>query len=533
MGLFMNGQRLMASKDENCSIHESNSNKDQGDCTLVCYQGADLTNTDDLGQNLLHHAVKSYSDLTSLSIHSDDLNEENQKYPIHLIKIMTSSPQGKHACLQVTNDGYLSPLHLCCRSIVPDGITKIIASANPEAIAIQDEEGDTPLHSAFRYGASNEVIREIVELAYSHFHDDDGPFSKINDDGDNPLHAAISHEASCQSVQLLLDAFPQGISCMNGREQSPLHIAAEHDRYDIIEVMVNSHASIDSMESLLSLKDDNGLSPLFILWNKISNGLEGENVDIVESQEILKCFTLLLQSTGYYIDDLSDNEDSPIYNLLLTSINLGNQIVPEGYVSFLIKNHSEVLYKSDVHGRLPLHIAALNYSNNITDYEHLDDNIGYDYERDLIDPMINDTFFPKKNDLCNHPDSRSHYNIGASTLSNFKSPIFNIILDQYPAAAFILDKSGRLPIHLGIEAGMSWDEIKPLLEVNPLSIECRDPLTGLLPFMLAAQCKCSESGEIVNTVFKVLQHCPHLIMNVVHKNDSSLVESPPQKRQKR
>eukprot|EP00551_Chaetoceros_affinis_P008920 CAMPEP_0203670290 /NCGR_PEP_ID=MMETSP0090-20130426/6409_1 /ASSEMBLY_ACC=CAM_ASM_001088 /TAXON_ID=426623 /ORGANISM="Chaetoceros affinis, Strain CCMP159" /LENGTH=813 /DNA_ID=CAMNT_0050535117 /DNA_START=348 /DNA_END=2789 /DNA_ORIENTATION=+ len=621
---------------------------------------------DAYGRNVLHHVIQSYSKLSSLSSdqsspngHDDDNDDEkqgqrhNQNQAQQIIEAILASPSSPRACLQTTHDGGFTPLHLCLcwqyssSSVttlpIPDSITCAVASRNPRALFIQDEEGDTPLHTAFRYGASEDVIRVLIELAYSaecqsecaldfqlererehehernypmtstptslddlgceididfdtethtdEDHEDDEedededctPFSKMNNDGDTPLHTAITHEGTCNSIRLLLDAHPHGMFLSKNMEiqyreneneidddhsnnpcqhqLTPLHLAAEHGRYDVLEVMVQSHAATGAIEEVLAMRDGdgvNGISVIYMLWDRVCNlcdtGISSnrnnrsDDNDSTSSRvgaqpdlslEIMEAIATLLNSTNY--DDSEDgeknNQDLAVYKLLQTSIRLGNNIVPPGYVSFLIQNHPDILRRADGQGRLPLHLAAMNchykchssstsrsasMTTNEENYSLLqqdqDEEHILNYHRTLLlgedtrdntngSYGFNDRGYnygrwdhpfymtPKELDRFSasgtghhrhHLHHLSHIPRHRHHLNRSHGQMIKIILDEYPAAASIEDAAGRLPFHLAIEAGVPWNEMKNLLIVNPHVIQRKDPKTGLLPFMLAA-----------------------------------------------
>ena len=95
-----------------------------------------------------------------------------------------------------------------------------------------------------------------------------------------------------------------------------------------------------------------------------------------------------------------------------------------------------------------------------------------------------------------------------------------------PAMASIPDNSGRLPIHLLLEAGGLWishrsdDEsntidtarqdphiIDTLIDANPQALLIRDYETGLFPFMIAATSNtegANESKKELETIFRLL-----------------------------
>ena len=627
--------------------------------------------TDDLGYNSLHHIVKQYADAQyptastfapsilpiaiPNSCSSTNGNNTVPPPPIpgetcnpppqlhqhvnhNILESILQNPIGRKACLQTTEDGSFTPLHLCCRSMhtVPDVITEMIARANVDAICVQDEEGDTPLHTAFRYGASDEIIRLLIELEYSrcHFNGDptgdplglgehdgeeyDCAFLKYNDDGDTPLHTAISHEASEQAIQLLLDAYPQGLltptilsdsylgyefdnnhhvqntcpqTTIHQSSKYPLHIAAEYGRYDIIQVMMKSHASIGSVESMLQMKDENGVSPIYILWNQICghiihaneghdndddtkdsasdnemedfvhavSGQHGSDskrdvFDAILCEEILECIALLLKSchstnTSHSLAQETFTFQSPqdsctrkLYNLLQTSISLGSHAVPEGYVSFLTKNHPEILRQKDSQGRLPLHLAAIHHDrhptrssvgddtheeqslvsmNHLNDY-YYDSNNSNNHDKHgflktfgssntLSEDHYDDTYTAKSIPNLQQQQHQPRGKSNIRTRGTSKKTMFTTILNEYPSAAFHKDDNGRLPLHYAIESALSYhDEIRNLLRIHPVSIGIEDPMTGLVPFMTAGA-TCVQSLDKVNTIFQLLQSSPDLI----------------------
>jgi len=57
-------------------------------------------------------------------------------------------------------------------------------------------------------------------------------------------------------------------------------------------------------------------------------------------------------------------------------------------------------------------------------------------------------------------------------------------IDIFPLSISMPDGSGRLPLHIALlQKSPSWEKI---LCLYPAALECRDPVTGLLPFQLAA-----------------------------------------------
>mmetsp|Transcript_54167 Transcript_54167/g.131446 ORF Transcript_54167/g.131446 Transcript_54167/m.131446 type:complete len:625 (+) Transcript_54167:171-2045(+) len=61
------------------------------------------------------------------------------------------------------------------------------------------------------------------------------------------------------------------------------------------------------------------------------------------------------------------------------------------------------------------------------------------------------------------------------------------LLEEYPEAVYVLDNTGRLPIHYALHSGVCIeDDLLSLLRLYPDSLRIQDPVTHLLPFMLVA-----------------------------------------------
>merc|ERR1740124_900819 len=202
-----------------------------------------------------------------------------------------------------------TPLHLACRNTcTPDSIIVSISRANPLALDLQDDDGDTPLHLALRYGVNNDVLQTLIELSYqqtlfhSYYDTDDEEegvaFAKSDyEDGDLPLHVAISHAASIDIIQLLVESYPQGMFSINHALQTPLMVACMCGRYDVVEeVILKSDAVIGCVKDLLEMGGDElggGVGPVYCLWEKFVAAKNGSD-DIGGDMEVLEIIAKLL-----------------------------------------------------------------------------------------------------------------------------------------------------------------------------------------------------------------------------------------------
>lgn len=71
-------------------------------------------------------------------------------------------------------------------------------------------------------------------------------------------------------------------------------------------------------------------------------------------------------------------------------------------------------------------------------------------------------------------------------------------IDIFPLSISMPDGNGRLPLHIALlQKSPSWEKI---LRAYPAALECRDPVTGLLPFQLAAMSTNTSSGEAEDNI---------------------------------
>lgn len=105
------------------------------------------------------------------------------------------------------------------------------------------------------------------------------------------------------------------------------------------------------------------------------------------------------------------------------------------------------------------------------------------------------------------PEEQQRYPIHLAALQS--SQALHSVLTLFPRMASQEDGDGRLPLHLAIDAGIEWDSgLEALVQAAPFALSTPDPITGLLPAMLAA-----TASEDLNTTFRLLSSNPMEVMN--------------------
>jgi len=87
-----------------------------------------------------------------------------------------------------------------------------------------------------------------------------------------------------------------------------------------------------------------------------------------------------------------------------------------------------------------------------------------------------------------------------------------ILLREYPRAALLPTNTGRFALHLALEHHQPVDIVKSLVFMAPETLTIPDPVTGLLPFMVAAV---DDNSDDVNTVFELLLMNPELVRSAI------------------
>jgi stage V sporulation protein K len=106
------------------------------------------------------------------------------------------------------------------------------------------------LHAACSFQATADVI-EVLLKAYP------GGISQPNSAGNLPIHQAAMWQAPLETVQLLLSRHPEGATVRNQYGSLPLHMAASNQAApDVIRLLV------DAYPDALHLQNDDGMTPL-------------------------------------------------------------------------------------------------------------------------------------------------------------------------------------------------------------------------------------------------------------------------------
>jgi len=130
----------------------------------------------------------------------------------------------------------------------PFSVVYAIWEAYPGALFCRCNNFKTPLHCAFRWGCSNEVLRflahrckvptelehvlnlpnDIVKDYIVPFIGEDNPLLMQDINGNSVLHYMVSYSSPLEQIEFILKMAPQSVSLPNASGKTPLNTAYQH-----------------------------------------------------------------------------------------------------------------------------------------------------------------------------------------------------------------------------------------------------------------------------------------------------------------
>jgi len=345
-------------------------------------------------------------------------------------------------------------------------------------------EGDTALHRILALHAPPAAIDNFLQHQSCHIrvlksndHHSvyDGllqpsSMDAVNKAGANVLHVAVHRNSFHvnQVVQLLLSKCPELASMPMKCGSYPLHILAGHT-ITIPAGVLQSLLQVDP--HVARMEDCHGDTPLSLLWKNVLRfrwarywEVYGRVPDMSKTRD-LSWMTVIApeQFRDYGIQLLQAGRNGPLTWHHVCSTPRCPPLLIRLFLQqpqYLKSNFME----PDENGLLPLHHAA------------------------AAEP-VSLQFVP--DEVANHLTS-----------------VLDLVLQAAPAAAQVMDHSGRLPLHYALTRKVDAS-ILPLLCACPEALMVQDPLTGLYPAQqLASQL---ENDKNVDIVYRMVRACPDVV----------------------
>lgn len=330
------------------------------------------------------------------------------------------------------------------------------ARSHPHEVTWRDNDGLTALHHSCRFEYTVDVVQAMLTT--------DQAAACIQDkSGSTPLHVAC-WSGSVDNIRLLIEASRDAASVADNRGRTPLHLACSTfptPSPDTIELLLEASPEV-SMAT-----DHNGKTPLSNLCDRHQQRLQlgidlakcGKDREEVMEKTLRPFWThlrLLLRANAK--ERFSSEENWRLVHVLTTIPNC-----PPILFQLALALHPDQV-KEKICGSLPLHLAA-------------------ECPTASIDAIQRDGFYVSK------------------------------LVDLFPMAAQIVDSLGRLPVHIAIENGKSWEGVvRKLVAKFPSAIIRMDGKHYLYPFLLAALASPRDKDEQLNCILELLRADPSTIM---------------------
>jgi ankyrin repeat protein len=296
------------------------------------------------------------------------------------------------------------------------------------------EEGSFPLHEICSIGSAPSNLVEKIFRLY--------PEAAIlqNNSGDTPLHLKCKiSQKSLDIVNLLVNHWPETLLLKNGIGHTPLAEACISAAwFPVIEKLVASEPYA------LSIRDNQGNSPIDLLWSSFSKNIPG----VLSLKSYLRgnapmsgilarfwekvCFCFI-ESFKLHQNDSEkifwEERDSG-HELCHSIISENLRQCPEKLLQLALFSNPSLAHQTDINGNTPLHLAVKGKDK------------------------------------------------GAILL----------LLEKCVESAFHRNNHGKLPIHLLINNGKKWhhDVVEAFIKYSPDCIASEDCSNNLYPFMIAA-----------------------------------------------
>ena len=272
--------------------------------------------------------------------HTDEVDEDGNTL-LHIacmlgdIQFIRELIQANNTLVGMPNSGGKLPLHLIAdltqwANIKKGEIEEMInLLSNSQTVIIQDNEGNTPMHSACIQSKSNPAllkcfIRKMLSVSHALY----------NGDCKQPVHIILEYNDIS-----LLELLPNEVNINSPEEcgDTPLHLACKyHCREDIIIYLVQARGA------KATTLNKEGNSPIHLTFSR-------------RHRLSLKTYKILLEGVENDVD-LQDKDGNAVLHLACDTCN-------EELITFLVKSKGAAISIQNNYGELPLHLILKRRSN--------------------------------------------------------------------------------------------------------------------------------------------------------------------------
>jgi hypothetical protein len=520
--------------------------------------------------NVLHEALKHRADDAVLNCLVQAAIEYDRTMVIDKTAcLLGHSDELGRTALHYMVDRIVRSLDRGERSQASWNILRILVQAYPPSVSMIDADGTTPLvllllipkFTAASGGLEleNEVFRMaqlMVDLCpnavkvsrrlprpWHHHFKIDGQSSLVHGDGvPSPLSCALLHGRSIKTIDLLLNANRRiGVkgcrTIITHYREVPLHIA------------VTMRCSIDLLSQLIQedrevigLTDTHGLAPLDWMWIRhtldwCSSSDPFAPVNVPRRRYMNNHFLdWHKRVSNQYLGIDKSMEDSPNPMVRELTRRLKDDLLKRMSVTLpamaaqCIEDELDSMVECDI-DPLPLAHAAAYVNCPLAMVQ-----LACDSFPDLLRSKDSQLGRLPLHYACSRGGYKAQYPVGVScNIQNMEEvPPLQTVLAKFPEASRVADSLQKLPLHIAIDYAkeakqqhdtfeerncqrLYYKEIELLLQSYPESLQRRDGITKLYPFLQAAE-GCDSDLDMT---FTLLRRDPTLVRSAIEKEQTA------------
>ena len=404
-------------------------------------------------------------------------------------------------------------LHLCCANLGGGGdadvsVTEALLRASPDAIRMQNAQGDSPLHMLVssaacapvavrpddpRYAAIGASARLVVDLLLGTRGSAEAALLQ-DASGATPLHVALASGAHGSVVDALVDFAPRAMEAADARGMLPLHYAAAYCRTPVscvqemlrqypgalmaqtssgdvpLHLLVSNSAANAANDAELS-ENTRGitaalLGPVAPADGAASRPLGATNREKLTPLHCCALFDAPLRLTKILMAHPDSGPSSVITNSFgATALHLASAQpgVTKSIATVLAIGTEDAAAVKDRLKRTPLHVAAQNV--------HATDR--------LVKGLA--LLYPG---ATAERTQRGHLPLHLAAQSQAKEEVVRALIKAHPAAAEARNRSGNTPLHDAAKYRASAGVVRLLLAAQPDAVKAQNQY-GNLPLHCA------------------------------------------------
>ena len=248
-----------------------------------------------------------HSECTELLLtHSANVNhcDSNLETPLHWA-IGTGSRQSvgmllsAGANMRAESKEHLTPLQQATKL----GLVECMEQLLRRGVAVTQrsrETGESPLHTAARFGRSETLSILLPETSAVHCDEQRERYLEVRDRaGNTPMHIAAQYNNA--DFMRLLALRGADIQALNDRNETPMHLACDAGSHDAVQLLVELCAESSAV-------DENGLTPL------LRASIHGHSSCIMAIVNDYYNDSLLVPSSPYHAGDSTNLDDKSLVN---------------------------------------------------------------------------------------------------------------------------------------------------------------------------------------------------------------------------